>query len=56
MPRIPVDDPAHQYYYDKGTRCRASEDGDCDWPECPQILDDEPHRSGRHCPLDNADR
>ncbi len=33
--------------------CMANRDGDCDWEECPQLRDDEPHRSGRHCPRDN---
>lgn len=37
------------------TGCHAGRDGDCDWPECPQLRDDEPHRSGRHCPLDWLD-
>jgi len=32
--------------------CRADRDGDCRWELCPQILDAEPDRSGRHCPLD----
>jgi hypothetical protein len=34
------------------TRCHADDDGCCDWPKCPQVRDDEPSASGRHCPLD----
>lgn len=39
-------------------RCQADDDGYCDWPGCPQIRDNEPENSGRHCPLDtdNEDR
>lgn len=33
--------------------CRADCDGMCEHPKCPQFLDGEPQRSGRHCPLDN---
>ena len=32
--------------------CQAGSDGECDWDHCPQVADDESHRSGRHCPLD----
>lgn len=32
--------------------CRAFTDGHCGWDECPQARDDEPERTGRHCPLD----
>jgi hypothetical protein len=32
--------------------CHADKDGDCIWSGCPQLLDGEPTRSGRHCPLD----
>ena len=35
------------------TRCQADGDDYCDWPGCPQLRDDEPRKSGRHCPLDN---
>jgi hypothetical protein len=34
--------------------CRAGRDGDCTWAGCPQALDGEPMRSGRHCPLDKG--
>ena len=34
------------------TACHAGMDGECAWGECPQIEDDEPRSSGRHCPLD----
>ncbi|MBK8189037.1 MAG: hypothetical protein IPK79_01125 [Vampirovibrionales bacterium] len=33
-------------------RCRAARsDGECIHPDCPQLLDGEPARSGRSCPL-----
>lgn len=32
--------------------CHAGKDGDCNWNACPQLLEGEPERSGRHCPLD----
>lgn len=32
--------------------CHAAKDGDCMWKKCPQIRDDEPRATGRHCPLD----
>jgi hypothetical protein len=34
-------------------RCAAGRDGECGHPQCPQIRDGEPVKSGRHCPLDN---
>lgn len=34
-------------------RCHAAKDGDCTAPSCPQLRDDEPARTGRHCPLDD---
>lgn len=33
-------------------QCHAQKDGDCFWKDCPQLRDDEPKKSGRHCPLD----
>lgn len=33
-------------------RCQADRDGDCVWTGCPQLRDNEPSSSGRHCPLD----
>ncbi len=36
----------------KHTGCHADRDGDCDWQNCPQLRDDEPIKTGRHCPLD----
>lgn len=33
--------------------CQAGSDGDCLWPHCPQVRDDEPAKTGRHCPIDN---
>jgi hypothetical protein len=35
--------------------CGASRDGECGKSWCPQIRDDEPNKSGRHCPLDTQD-
>jgi len=47
---IPHGDPMQQYYQPRS--CRAHADGDCTWEGCPQLRDKEPHKSGRHCPLD----
>lgn len=33
--------------------CHASSDGECGWIHCPQLQDDEPARTGRHCPIDH---
>ena len=34
------------------THCQAARsDGECFHPDCPQIRDGEPRRSGRSCPL-----
>lgn len=32
--------------------CAASRDGECIHSRCPQLRDNEPHATGRHCPLD----
>lgn len=32
--------------------CHAGRDGDCIWKDCPQLRDNEPTATGRHCPLD----
>lgn len=38
----------------KGLRgCGAAKDGECGQAWCPQVRDGEPHRSGRHCPIDD---
>jgi len=38
------------------TSCAAGKDGECAHKHCPQLRDNEPHKSGRHCPLDtNSD-
>lgn len=50
---IPFGHPLQKAYQPR--RCRAHADGDCTWSECPQLRDDEPHRTGRHCPLDELD-
>lgn len=36
-------------------RCGAHRDGDCWRSWCPQLRDNEPARSGRHCPADRWD-
>ncbi len=41
-------------YYGLSTKCHAQIDGDCEWSKCPQIRDNEPHATGRHCPLDTS--
>lgn len=33
-------------------RCHSGQDGECNWPVCPQVRDGEPAKSRRHCPLD----
>ncbi|UWX75329.1 hypothetical protein [Burkholderia gladioli] len=35
------------------TRCAAARDGDCSHAQCPQLRNNEPHATGRHCPIDN---
>lgn len=35
------------------TLCATGRDGECGHAQCPQLRDGEPHKSGRHCPLDN---
>ena len=37
------------------TRCQSGRDGDCNWAACPQLRDNEPATTGRHCPLDDWD-
>jgi hypothetical protein len=37
---------------EKLVRCAAARDGDCTHPDCPQLRDNEPTATGRHCPLD----
>lgn len=34
--------------------CWAGRDGECTHAGCPQLRDNEPAASGRHCPLDDA--
>ena len=48
----PADQPAEKKPL---VRCAASRDGDCTHPECPQLRDNEPHATGRHCPIDTSD-
>ena len=42
-------------YYGLESQCRAGDDGDCSWEHCPQIRDNEPCKTGRHCPLDKRE-
>ena len=35
------------------SRCAAGRDGECGHAQCPQLRDDEPHTTGRHCPLES---
>lgn len=32
-------------------RCAADSDGDCTHPDCPQLRDGEPEKTGRSCPI-----
>jgi len=34
------------------THCQSGKDGECFDKQCPQIRDNEPDKSGRHCPID----
>lgn len=52
-PPRPVDLKPSSSYLVGDDCCHADRDGDCYWTGCPQIKDGEPHKSGRHCPLDN---
>ncbi|CNL06631.1 Uncharacterised protein [Yersinia frederiksenii] len=36
-------------------RCAAARDGECSHKDCPQIRDNEPMATGRHCPIDDWD-
>lgn len=35
--------------------CAAGRDGECHHKDCPQLRDNEPMATGRHCPIDNWD-
>lgn len=48
----PVDQPVGRL---DPERCHADRDGDCCHANCPQLRDNEPHTTGRHCPLDVHD-
>lgn len=39
--------------FERRYSCHADRDGECQWSECPQLRDNEPHKTGRHCPYDN---
>ncbi|MGE4866854.1 hypothetical protein, partial [Yersinia enterocolitica] len=36
-------------------RCAAARDGECSHKDCPQLRDNEPMATGRHCPIDDWD-
>ena len=36
---------------ERAYNCHADRDGECNWAPCPQVRDDEPHTTGRNCPL-----
>lgn len=44
--------PDIREFYGLTSPCKADRDGDCDWALCPQVRDNEPQSTGRHCPLD----
>lgn len=53
---IPIQAPASPVVVRKPLqRCAAGRDGDCTHPDCPQLRDNEPKATGRHCPLDTSD-
>ena len=33
------------------SHCAANKEGDCSHPDCPQIRDGEPAKTGRNCPV-----
>lgn len=41
--------------HDHPERCHGASDGECSWVRCPQLRDNEPAKTGRHCPLDNRE-
>lgn len=49
-----TDTPKKAYTGVRTTACHAGMDGECFWPDCPQLRDGEPKKSGRHCPLDKV--
>lgn len=54
----PARDAAGLFLYpppDKARGCQAGRDGECNWSHCPQIRDNEPHATGRHCPRDKRE-
>ena len=46
-PRLRYQPEQHRFSY-----CQSNGDGDCEWEGCPQLRDNEPTATGRHCPLD----
>jgi hypothetical protein len=48
----PIVSPHSEGVFPKIERCHADRDGDCNHPNCPQLRDGEPAKTGRHCPID----
>lgn len=44
-----------QYGVSPPMYCQSDRDGDCRNQACPQLRDNEPAKTGRHCPLDIHD-
>ncbi len=56
---LPAGVPLPEFRYDHErrcvTRCQADfDDGVCTWKHCPQLRDNEPTKTGRHCQLDDG--
>lgn len=52
QPRRRTPAPARRTTPPHPTTCHAGRDGDCTWHACPQLADNEPATTGRHCPYD----
>jgi hypothetical protein len=48
----PIVSPHSEGVFPRIERCHADRDGDCNHPNCPQLRDGEPAKTGRHCPID----
>jgi len=55
--KVDANNNAHHFadYKKKEERCHSDRDGECESTKCPQLEDNEPSNSGRHCPLDNQE-
>jgi hypothetical protein len=45
--------PPHKHVWPEAGNewCQSARDGECNWPHCPQIRDNEPAATGRSCQL-----